>query len=266
MAPVDITLARVWPSQLRTDRLLLRPVVPDDAHLIRTLLTDKRVRAYLGGPPSSERVAARQCAYPQTPGAWTVVRVADDEAVGLVTLSADHRCTGRAEISYQLLPDVWGQGLGREAVSAVTRLWTTVAPDGGPVVAVTQQANVASRRLLESIGMELVEEIEEHGERQCIYTPSIDEDDAELRWARLIFARLDEVERRRGDEARATPEGQQLPDDRSVLAPEELAKLCPVRHGGYGRICARTAGHGPDLHLGRAPDGGWIAWLTCSAE
>ncbi|MEU2357739.1 hypothetical protein ABZ599_33005 [Streptomyces misionensis] len=58
-----------------------------------------------------ERVAARQAAYPATAGAWTAVRTADDQPVGLVTIGPDHRYEGAAEISYQLLASAWGKGL-----------------------------------------------------------------------------------------------------------------------------------------------------------
>lgn len=258
---VDAALDSVWPAELRTDRLLLRPVTPEDAGLVRELLTDERVRAYLGGPASHERVAARQAAYPATAGAWAVVRVADGRAVGLAGIGPDPRCEGRAEVSYQLLPSAWGDGLGREAVGAIVSWWTAAVPGGGPVVAVTQAANVRSRRLLESVGMVLVDEVDEHGARQCVYTPGGDEDDSDLRWLRLVASRLDEVERRRGAQARATAAGQRLPEDLTALTADELARLCPARHGAYGRICAHAAGHAPVLHLGRAPDGAWIAWL-----
>lgn len=258
---VDVALAGVWPAELRTERLHLRPVTPEDGPLVRELLTDERVRAYLGGPLSHERVAARQASYPATAGAWTVVRVADGRAVGLVSIGPDRRCKGRAEVSYQLLPAAWGHGLGREAVSALVRWWAAAAPGGGPVVAVTQAANTRSRRLLESIGMVLLDEVEERGALQCLYTPG-GEDDTDVRWARLLASHLDAVERRRGAQARATAAGQLLPEDLAALTPEELAQLCPARHGAYGRICAWAADHTPDLHLGRAPDGAWIAWLT----
>ncbi|MCQ1577174.1 GNAT family N-acetyltransferase [Streptomyces parvus] len=262
MDSVDVTLDSVWPTELRTDRLHLRPVTCEDAPLVGQLLTDGRVRAYLGGPLPRERVAARQAAYPQTAGVWALVRVADDQAVGLASIGPDHRCEGRAEVSYQLLPSAWGNGLGREAVSAVVRWWSRVVPGGGPVIAVTQAANTRSRHLLESIGMVVLDEVIEHGARQCLYSPGGDEDDSDVRWVRLIASRLDEVERRRGAQARATAAGRRLPEDLAALSPEEMAQLCPASHGAYGRICARATDHAPDLHLGRAPDGEWIAWLT----
>ncbi|WP_329020737.1 GNAT family N-acetyltransferase [Streptomyces sp. NBC_01601] len=266
MNSVDVALARVWPSEMCTDRLVLRPVAPEDATVVGELLTDTRVRAFLGGPVPEERVVARQRAYPATPGAWAVVLASGGQVVGLVTIGPDHRCEGRAELSYQMLPSAWGQGLGREAVGAALGWWTTAVPDGGPIVAVTQHANASSRRLLESLGMVLIDEFEEFEEQQCLYTPGGAEDDAELRWARLVGAHLDQVERRRGAQARATVAGSSLPEDLTVLGPEELARLCPARHGAYGRVCAHTVGHAPDLHLGRAPDGAWIAWLGSAEE
>ncbi|MET9040441.1 hypothetical protein [Streptomyces mirabilis] len=92
--------------------------------------------------------------------------------------------------------------------------------------------------------------------------PGGDQADTDRRWACLIAGRVDAVERRRGAQARATAMGQELPDDLTALSPSEMARLCPDRHGVYGRICARSDGHMPDLHLGWAPDGAWIAWLT----
>ncbi|TGB03229.1 GNAT family N-acetyltransferase [Streptomyces sp. MZ04] len=264
MDSVDDALAQVWPAELRTDRLLLRPVTAEDASLVRDLLTDDRVRAHLGGPATDERVTARQAMYPKTAGAWAVVRIADQQVIGLVTIGPDHRGEGRAEVSYQLLPGFWGQGLGREAVAAVISWWTDVVPAGGPLIAVTQAANIRSRRLLESIGMIMVDEFDEHGAHQCLYTLAEEQDDSDLRWARLLAERLDAVERHRGAQARATAAGQSLPDALAALTPDELARLCPARHGAYGRICARAADHTPDLHLGRAPDGAWIAWLIAS--
>ncbi|MER8118993.1 hypothetical protein [Streptomyces sp. NPDC094031] len=59
--------------------------------------------------------------------------------------------------------------------------WTSEVAHGGPVVTVTQAANTRSRRLLESLGMVLVDELDEHGARQCLYTPGGDRDDSDLR-------------------------------------------------------------------------------------
>ncbi|MEU6406162.1 GNAT family N-acetyltransferase [Streptomyces sp. NPDC046985] len=259
MEPVDAALARRWPAVLRAERVTLRPVTHEDAPVVRAVLTDPDVRAFLGGAASEARIEARQREYPATPGVWAVAPAGGGEAIGLVSITADSRSAGRAEISYQLLPTAWGQGLGREAVGAAVDWWAAEVPDGGPLVAVTQERNTASQRLLESLGMTVLDTLLEYGEPQYLYTPGSEE--TTLRWARLLQARTDEVERRRGAEARATAAGRALPEDLSALTPTEMARLCPARHGAYGRICARKQDHDPDLHLGKAADGAWIAWM-----
>ncbi|WP_331751074.1 GNAT family N-acetyltransferase (plasmid) [Streptomyces globisporus] len=263
MESVEAVLARQWPVVLHAERVTLRPVTPKDAPVVRAVLSDPEVRAFLGGPVSEARIETRQRDYPTTPGMWAVAPVADGEAIGLVSITADSRFVGRAEISYQLLSSTWGQGLGREAVGAALDWWAAEVPDGGPLIAATQERNTASRRLLESLGMTVLDTLLEYGERQCLYTPGSEE--TALRWARLLQARTDEVERRRGAEERATAAGRELPEDRSALTSEQMERLCPAQHGAYGRICAREIGHAPDLHLGRSADGAWIAWLG-SAE
>ncbi|MFJ1662526.1 GNAT family N-acetyltransferase [Streptomyces anthocyanicus] len=259
MESVEAVLARQWPVVLHAERVTLRPVTSQDAPVVRAVLIDPEVRAFLGGPVSEARIEARQRDYPTTPGVWAVAPAAGGEAIGLVSITADSRFAGRAEISYQLLSSAWGQGLGREAVGAAVDWWAAEAPDGGPLIAVTQERNTASRRLLETLGMTVLDTLLEHSERQCLYTPGSEE--TALRWARLLQARTDEVERRRGAEERATAAGRALPEDLSALSPEQMERLCPARHGAYGRICARETDHAPDLHLGRSADGAWIAWL-----
>lgn len=259
MESVEAALARLWPVVLHTERSTLRPVTHQDAPVVRAVLSDPEVRAFLGGPVSEACITARQAEYPTTRGVWAVASASGGEAVGLVSITADSRSAGRVEISYQLLPTVWGRGLGREAVGTVVDWWAAEVPDGGPLVAVTQERNTASRRLLESLGMTVLDTLLEHGEPQLLYTPGSEE--TTLRWARLLQARTNEAERRRGAEARATAAGRALPEDLSALTPTEMTRLCPARHGAYGRICAREKDHDPDLHLGRAADGAWIAWL-----
>jgi len=238
---------------------VLRPVSEQDAGILGELMRDPQVRRFLGGPASEERVDRGRREYPVTPGSWAVEPDGAGTAVGLVTIGADHRCEGRAELSYQLLPAWWGNGLGKQAVGAAVDWWSEAAVGCGPLVAVTQRANTRSRHLLESLGMILLEDgLQEYGALQCLYTSARTEDDV-LRWARLYGGRLEEAERRLGGWARATELGAALPADLSALSPEEMARRCPARHGAHGRICAHDAGHRPDLHLGRA-GGGWVAW------
>ena len=167
--PVRAALARVWPAELRTERLVLRPVTEADATVIGELLTDSRVRRFLGGPASPERVRDRQAAYPSTPGAWAVAYADGGEVIGLVTITEDHRSAGRAEVSYQFISPAWGRGLANEAVGEVLSWWRVSVPEGGPLVAITQERNARSCRLLTSLGMVLADLFTEYGERQCMY-------------------------------------------------------------------------------------------------
>ncbi|MEY9840646.1 GNAT family N-acetyltransferase [Streptacidiphilus sp. EB103A] len=264
MDSVDAALALVWPVVLRTERTVMRPVEAGDATLVRQLLTDVRVRRYLGGPATEDRVTARQREYPEKAGAWAVAPSAGGDAFGLVTISADARCPGRAEVSYQLSPSSWGQGLATEAVGAAATWWSVAVPDA-PLVAVTRESNRASRLLLETLGMVLVESLVEYDEPQCVYTPAGSEV-SDLPWLRLAASRAAESEHRWGAETRATVRGRELPHNLSALDFEALAHLCRARHGAHGRICAQSAGHLPDLHLGRVRDGSWIAWRGNAAD
>jgi ribosomal-protein-alanine N-acetyltransferase len=78
---------------------------------------------------------------------------------------------GQTEVSYLLLPEHWGNGYAREAVSAaVAWALAEAAPAPPVVIAVTQEANDRSRQLLESIGMKPVDMFVEFGAPQVMYS------------------------------------------------------------------------------------------------
>lgn len=156
-----------WPAVLDTPRLLLRPVTAADLPSIERLWRDERARRYLGGPVSEDRIAIRRSRLPGTPGAFAVEQRATSAVVGLIT-AEPHSPRGGTEVSYTLLPEVWGHGLGREAVGEVIR-WARGLPGTWSVVAVTQSANVSSRSLLEAVGMLPGDELVEYGKRQTVY-------------------------------------------------------------------------------------------------
>ncbi|MEU0086589.1 GNAT family N-acetyltransferase [Streptomyces sp. NPDC006274] len=99
-----------------------------------------------------------------------MARRADGAVVGLVTVELGARDDGRTEVSYQLLPEHWGRGYGREAVAAAVAWARGDAPSGAPrVVALTQQANLRSRRLLEALGATVEDMFVEWDEPQVLY-------------------------------------------------------------------------------------------------
>jgi len=150
-----------WPATILTDRLLLRPIEQADVPVISRLMTDPSVRKHLGGPVAPDELAARLAACVGAATLFSVVRRSDAAAFGLVVIDPetepDGHAGGDAEVSYQLLPEFWGHGYGRECVSAaVNWAFQNITPVPPVVIAITQEANNESRRLLDAIGMSQV--------------------------------------------------------------------------------------------------------------
>ncbi|MFI0776217.1 GNAT family N-acetyltransferase [Streptomyces sp. NPDC021212] len=156
-----------WPTRLETARLTLRPVATGDLTSVERLWRDERVRRYLGGPVPEAKIALRRERLPGLPGAFATEDRTTAAFIGLVTVEPGSP-RGGTEISYTLLPEWWGHGLGREAVAAAVE-WARKLPGDFPVVAVTQSANTGSRRLLEAIGLSSDGEVVEYGEPQTVY-------------------------------------------------------------------------------------------------
>jgi RimJ/RimL family protein N-acetyltransferase len=156
-----------WPVSFTTERLLLRPVEPPDIPTHIHLWTDPEVRRHLGGPIPAEVARVRGERIVGLPGLLSVVRAEGGIVIGSMLVEPEAR-DGRTEISYQLLPEHRGSGYAREAVAAVVR-WVPSGVPGTDAVAVTQEANLRSRRLLESLGATPVERFVEWGKPQVLY-------------------------------------------------------------------------------------------------
>ncbi|MFF3604896.1 GNAT family N-acetyltransferase [Streptomyces sp. NPDC002463] len=150
---------------LVTARLVLRRVRSGDVAAVTRLWTDPLVRQHLGGPVIESVVRIRQRRIVGAPGFHAVVRAEDGVLVGLVTVEDGAR-NGETEVSYLFLPEHWGQGYAREAVDAVVARVLEGVPS---VVALTQEANHPSRRLLEAVGFEHAESFVEWDARQVLY-------------------------------------------------------------------------------------------------
>ncbi|MEU6977276.1 MULTISPECIES: GNAT family N-acetyltransferase [unclassified Streptomyces] len=152
-------------ASLRTERLVLRPVRARDLPAVTRLWTDPEVRRHLGGPVIDSVVRIRQRRIVGATGFHAVERTADGAVLGLVTVAAGAR-DGETEVSYQFLPEHWGQGYAREAVAAAVE---RALGDTPSVVAVTQEANARSRHLLESVGMAHAGSFVEWDAHQVLY-------------------------------------------------------------------------------------------------
>lgn len=140
--------------------VVLHPVVDEDAVFLRQLYCDAQVRRYLGGPSGCLDLLAQARRV-----IWYRVICAAGEPAGSVALS--HHCDGGIEVSYQLLPEYWGQGVARLAVSqALIHGFHTLRLS--QVLAETQSRNAPSLRLLARLGFTELRRVQRFGAQQVI--------------------------------------------------------------------------------------------------
>jgi ribosomal-protein-alanine N-acetyltransferase len=142
---------------LETERLYLREWVPDDWLRFKPLVVDPRVVEYIkpGEPWSDDRIENRVREYiqlSQTRGwiLWPVIHRADTKLIGFCGFSDGF--PPDVEIGWRLLPEYWGQGLATEAATA-TLEYGFATWNFPRVIAVAQDLNRASIRVMEKIGM-----------------------------------------------------------------------------------------------------------------
>lgn len=143
---------------LRTERLLLRELRPQDAPALFTLRSDPRVMAHIGRPRATtlgdaEELIAR-IARDRSENAgitWGIHFQGADALIGTIgyyRLKLEHH---RGEIGYMLGYDHWGQGLMGEALEAAVACGFERFRFHS-IEAVTDPRNTASNKLLERHG------------------------------------------------------------------------------------------------------------------
>ncbi len=152
-------------APLMGTRVMLRLVQPGDETALVGLMTDPEVRRYIGGPREPEEARASIHLDDIWWGSFVVAQVSDDEVVGTLSFA---RKRGPWEVSFQLRADLWGQGLMSEAMM-LALTWFFASQDESVCIAVTQDANTRTRRLLERSGGVLTAEFEQYGLPQLQY-------------------------------------------------------------------------------------------------
>lgn len=112
--------------QLNTERLILRPILPNDIENIFRGLSHPEVIRYYGVSfrtleETKEQMAWYRSLEQEGTGRWWAICPPSGEfcgAIGYNNYSAVHR---KAEIGFWLLPDFWGRGLATEALQEVIR-------------------------------------------------------------------------------------------------------------------------------------------------
>jgi RimJ/RimL family protein N-acetyltransferase len=148
----------VPPPELATARLRLRSRTLDDLddNLAMDLDPEVHRHIFLHSPPDPEahRAGLREriaSGWPQQGGLWVVEWRAQPGFLGwcgLFPLEA----SGLIEIDYRYVRRAWGQGVATEAGRAVLdHGFRALGLD--PIVAVTRRENLASRHVLEKLGL-----------------------------------------------------------------------------------------------------------------
>ena len=143
-------------TELRTERLLLRPFRLGDVDDVFAYAADPKWGAYLFAVPQpytrrdAEEFVSRSVLTSRETGAVFAI-VLTDKVIGGINLRLEtgHR---RAELGYSLAREYWGRGLTPEAAQVVVD-WAFQTHDLEKVYARCHVSNTQSWRVMEKLGM-----------------------------------------------------------------------------------------------------------------
>lgn len=195
---------------LETERLLLRRLTLDDLDALIELNRDPEVMRFInGGIPTPPQMVERSIlpgyleAYERYPGFghWAAIERSSGAFLGYVGLEPEPgRPPGDAALGYRMRSSAWGKGYATEGARAVIRTAFTQL-DVERIFAVTYQDNLASRRVMEKLGMRLVRRFRMTPEELLAdgnYYPTLDlwdGDDVEYALDRAEWERLNHAVR-----------------------------------------------------------------------
>ena len=159
-------------TEIETLRLLLQPITLDDLGALAQLWAEADVMRYLpSGKPRSVEATQTELNYMLEHwqqygfGTWALrlKEPSQPEFIGYCELQYLHeepcgvsaevaRQVKEVELGYGLAKTYWGQGIAREAASAALRYGFEVVKLPR-IVAAIHEDNIASRRILEGLGM-----------------------------------------------------------------------------------------------------------------
>lgn len=154
---------------LKTDRCSIYEIKESDLADVRILFTDDEVRTYLGG--AYDKASAEEKLRNMMMGidnqGFTVRRTSDSALLGLIEIGPYHNGMEQ-EISYQFVPEVWGQGYAKETIQAVL-VFLSEQGTLESILAETQKKNIRSCRLLEALGFKIRESLIRFRQPQVVY-------------------------------------------------------------------------------------------------
>lgn len=152
-------------SYLETERLILRQFTTDDVDLLVDLDGDPEVMRYLSGGTPTPRAEIENEILPhwltyysrfEGYGFWAALEKDTGEFIGWFHLRPQRgQPVDQPELGYRLRRSAWGKGYGTECSRALlTKAFTELG--AVRILASTYQDNLASRRVMEKVGMTLV--------------------------------------------------------------------------------------------------------------
>ena len=160
--------------EIETARLRLRGFSPEDLDALCQVFGDPEVMKYISGGKPRTREATREgllrsikgwgkCGF----GLWAVVEKAGDRMIGYCGLIYLED-TPEIEVAYGLAKSAWGKGLATEAARASLEFGFEELKLER-IVAVVNPLNLASRRVLERLGMKYTKNVRHYGEDLMYY-------------------------------------------------------------------------------------------------
>jgi RimJ/RimL family protein N-acetyltransferase len=150
-------------NRIDSERLCLRQLEAEEA---RALLQGKAdpERPWAAGYPMQGTLIAVEAfvraidngASPGPYGVYQLVRSSDQLVIGDIGFHGPPDKAGSVTVGYGLAPGARGQGYATEALRAVVR-WALRQPEVARVEADTTHANLPSQRVMERVGMRLVD-------------------------------------------------------------------------------------------------------------
>ena len=157
-----------------TERLRAEPLSSAHEAELAVLHADERVMATMGGrtatPEESRAWLERNLRHAEEPGCGVFVfreqstgRFVGRGAIRRIEIGGHEE----VEVGYAVAADSWGQGLATEMASALVD--HASAHGLADLVAYTEPANAASRRVMEKAGFTYERDVDHHGRAQVLY-------------------------------------------------------------------------------------------------
>ncbi len=143
---------------IETRRLILRHFIPDDADELYRIYSYPELFKYMSNekPLLWEQTGALISSLTKNWqqhhfGVWAVVHKTSNKLIGHCGFKFLEN-TQEVQIGYLLLKSYWGRGLGTEAASVAVKYGFEIAKLE-KIVAIAKPENIASRRVMEKVGM-----------------------------------------------------------------------------------------------------------------